>query len=298
MSKEVIIPPVPMFKKNILPPLLVLLSFLIVGLYLFNPAVEKIMNKMLSSNLNSFTNIGQVDVSFSSFQASIKDIHLVENRSKKTTLDIDKITLKVDAIGEKIILETLDLDTLNLALSQEDNQLKPRNWFTSPGQEILAIQANINASSQTQVVVKNLLIRNISAYVSAQYFRQVIDLPDIRVSNFGQGDPGILLSDLPSEVINLVLEQIKTIIDKKIKHKLEQESAKVIKERQEAALLLEQRKKARLLRQKQKKQASEKYQKAKKERIEKLKQDAQKRKEQRLEEYKQQIIEQLKKTLK
>ena len=135
--------------------------------------------------------------------------HLSLLKSDESTLDL-------------IVLESLEFDGLLFTLEQSNNQvnlvtlLKNLESKSSVSNQSIVEGKSVKTEKQTEarVIIKDLSFINTQLKIDTQWFKDVVDVPDVSIRHFGEPS-GIPISHVGVELMKIALRRIQNEVENK-----------------------------------------------------------------------------------
>ena len=135
--------------------------------------------------------------------------HLSLLKSDESTLDL-------------IVLESLEFDGLLFMLEQSDNQVNLvtllknlESKSSAPGQSVVEGKpVKIEKQTEARVIIKDLSFINTQLKIDTQWFKDVVDVPDVSIRHFGMPN-GIPMSRVGAELMKIALRRIQDEVENK-----------------------------------------------------------------------------------
>ena len=135
--------------------------------------------------------------------------HLSLLKSDESTLDL-------------IVLESLEFDGLLFTLEQSNNQvnlvtlLKNLESKSSTSNQSIVEGKSVKTEKQTEarVIIKDLSFINTQLKIDTQWFKDVVDVPDVSIRHFGTPN-GIPMSRVGAELMKIALRRIQDEVENK-----------------------------------------------------------------------------------
>ncbi|MEO1890702.1 MAG: hypothetical protein ABGX45_03325 [Candidatus Thioglobus sp.] len=213
--------------KKILTYLFVLVLIVIGAMALFfdgitKSAIETYAQQALKTpvriaEFRSDLSAGKVNIDF-------VEVRNPEHFKNENAFVLNHLSLIIDteSTDDLIVIEHLEFDGLLFTLEQSDNQVNLvtllknlESKSSTPNQNIVEGKpVETEKQTEARVIIKDLSFINTQLKIDTQWFKDTVDVPNVRIRNFG-ATKGVPVSRVGAELMKIALRRIQDEVENK-----------------------------------------------------------------------------------
>jgi len=213
--------------KKILTYLFVLVLIVIGATVLFFDGITKsAIEAYAQQALKTPVHIAEFrsDLSAGKINIDFVEVKNPPNFKNENAFVLNHLSLIIDteSTDDLIVIEHLEFDGLLFTLEQSDNQVNLvtllknlESKSNASGQSTVEGKpVKIEEQSEARVIIKDLSFINTQLKIDTQWFKDVVDVPDVSIRHFGT-PKGIPMSRVGAELMKIALRRIQDEVENK-----------------------------------------------------------------------------------
>ena len=213
--------------KKILTYLFVLVLIVIGAMVLFFDGITKsVIETYAQQALKTPVHIAEFrsDLSVGKVNIDFVEVRNPEHFKNENAFVLNHLSLIIDteSTDDLIVIEHLEFDGLLFTLEQSDNQVNLVTLLkslesisnTSDQSIVEGKPVKIEEQAEARVIIKDLNFINTQLKIDTQWFKDVVDVPDVSIHHFGTPN-GIPMSRVGAELMKIALRRIQDEVENK-----------------------------------------------------------------------------------
>lgn len=221
----------------------IFLTLFVIGImvYFLNPAVKIIANSFLSNTLETQVVIEEIELDTFELKVKASDVKIKDLKGfRGNVIQIKEINLDIDSVeNQKIIIDELSISGMAIKIKIANRQVNIQKWQQHLQVLFARNQSNnahqnqdAKASSPQRLIINELTISGITLAFNYDSLTRLVNLPDIKIKDFGKSIDGVLLQHLTPSLLQFIIDSAITETEKLTTHALKNMVKKKVKDKQ------------------------------------------------------------------